>query len=463
MGTIQLFNHPIKMVYLLLIVAEGALLLAAVHLGVYLRFVHQPAAMTEFSALGAKAALFAGVVMLAMVSVGLYNRRLRDGMGRVLLRLGLALLLGGIALLVVFYCFPQLSLGGGVLALVLLAAFALLVLSRLLFRRLLELPRLSRRVLVLGAGKRAHPLTMLRRRSDLIGFHIVGYLPTPGDQPMVPEERQLHGGSLEELVRRERIEQIVVAVDDRRRGLPMEELLRCRTNGIEVIDVLSFLEQETGQIRLDLLYPGWLTFSRGFHRGWLRRAAKRTFDLVVSLAMLILTSPIMALTALAIVVESGWPVLYRQQRVGEGGRLFSVYKFRSMRPDAEKDGKARWAQPNDPRVTRVGAFIRKYRIDELPQIYNVLRGDMSFIGPRPERPEFVQGLQRKLPYYVERHRVKPGLTGWAQICYPYGASDDDAFEKLQYDLYYVKNHSLFLDLAILLQTAEVVLWGRGAR
>jgi exopolysaccharide biosynthesis polyprenyl glycosylphosphotransferase len=179
--------------------------------------------------------------------------------------------------------------------------------------------------------------------------------------------------------------------------------------------------------------------------------------------MLLLTLPIMALTALIIIIESGRPVLYRQQRVGEGGRVFSVYKFRSMRADAEKDGKARWAQVNDPRVTRVGAFIRKYRIDELPQIYNVLRGDMSFVGPRPERPEFVQGLQQKLPYYVERHQVKPGLTGWAQICYPYGASDTDAYEKLQYDLYYVKNHSLFLDLTILLQTAEVVLWGRGAR
>jgi len=181
--------------------------------------------------------------------------------------------------------------------------------------------------------------------------------------------------------------------------------------------------------------------------------------------MLVTTLPLMALTALAILVESRFrgPILYRQQRVGEGGRRFDVYKFRSMRTDAEQDGRARWAETNDPRVTRVGRFIRRHRIDELPQIFNVLRGDMSFVGPRPERPEFVQGLQEKIPYYGERHQVKPGLTGWAQICYPYGASDADALEKLQYDLYYVKNHSLFLDLTILLQTAEVVLWSRGAR
>lgn len=465
MGTVQLFNHPIKIVYLLLIVAEGALLAASVYLGVYLRFIDNPGAIADsVGPVGAKAALFAAVMMLSMVSVGLYNRRLRDGLSGIMIRLGLALGVGALALVIVFYLFPSLMLGRSVLGLAVAAALVLLLLTRFIFMRLLAQQQIRRRVLVLGAGKRAFPLFMLRRRSDLIGYSVVGYLPAPGDAVVVPQHRLLQSsGSLEQLVRRERIDQIVVAVDDRRQGLPMDELLGCRTRGVEVVDVLSFLEQETGQIKLDLIYPGWLAFSRGFHRGWARSVAKRTFDVAVSLSMLILTLPLMGLTALAIMLESGRPVLYRQQRVGEGGRMFAVYKFRSMRTDAEKDGKARWAQLNDPRVTRVGAFIRKYRIDELPQIYNVLRGDMSFVGPRPERPEFVQGLQQKLPYYVERHRVKPGLTGWAQICYPYGASDTDAFEKLQYDLYYVKNHSLFLDLTILLQTAEVVLWGRGAR
>lgn len=465
MGTVRLFNHPIKIVYLLLILAEGALLVASAYLGVYLRFIADPAAIHDVvGPVGPKAAVFAAMAMLGLVSVGLYNRRLRDGITGILVRLALGLGLGAVALVVVFYVFPELRLGRGILGLVLPSAFTLLAITRILFLRLLSQQHIRRRVLVLGAGRRAYPLSMLRRRSDLIGFTIAGYVPAVGDELMVQPHLLLHrNGSLDELALQERIEQIVVAVDDRRQGLPMDELLRCRTRGVEVVDVLSFLEQETGQIKLDLLYPGWLTFSRGFQKGWWRSLAKRSFDVVVSLSMLLLTLPIMALTALIIIIESGRPVLYRQQRVGEGGRVFSVYKFRSMRADAEKDGKARWAQVNDPRVTRVGAFIRKYRIDELPQIYNVLRGDMSFVGPRPERPEFVQGLQQKLPYYVERHQVKPGLTGWAQICYPYGASDTDAYEKLQYDLYYVKNHSLFLDLTILLQTAEVVLWGRGAR
>ena len=264
---------------------------------------------------------------------------------------------------------------------------------------------------------------------------------------------------------RNRVDQVIVAVDDRRKGLPMEELLRCRTRGVDVIDLLTFLEHEMGKIKLDLMYPSWLAFSEGFRRGFLRAMVKRGFDLGVSLLLLSAAFPIMLVTALLIWAESGFrgPILYRQMRVGERGQEFEVLKFRSMRTDAEKDGQAKWAQSNDPRVTRVGAFIRKYRIDELPQILNVLRGEMSFVGPRPERPQFVQGLNSKLPYYGERHQVKPGLTGWAQICYPYGASEEDAFEKLQYDLYYVKNHSLFLDLTILLQTAEVVLWGKGAR
>lgn len=465
MGTVRFFNHPIKIVYLLLILAEAALLAAAAYLAVYLRhFQHQGVIAESVMPFGAKAGLFAAVMMLGLVSVGLYNRRLRDRLNGIVVRLALGLGLGAVGLLVVFYFVPELEIRQDIMGLALVTALILLILTRLIFLRMLAEEHIRRRVLVLGAGKRAFPLSLLRRRSDLIGFTMVGYVPAQGDELMVHEQRQLQSlESLDELAERLRIDQIVVAVDDRRQGLPMDELLRCRTRGLEVVDVLTFLEQETGQIKLDLIYPGWLTFSRGFQRGWMRSLAKRSFDVFVSLSMLVLTLPIMALAALAILLESGRPILYRQHRVGEEGRVFSVYKLRSMCADAEKDGKARWAQANDPRVTRVGAFIRKYRIDELPQIYNVLRGDMSFVGPRPERPEFVQGLQQKLPYYVERHQVKPGLTGWAQICYPYGASDTDAFEKLQYDLYYVKNHSLFLDLTILLQTAEVVLWGRGAR
>jgi sugar transferase (PEP-CTERM system associated) len=245
----------------------------------------------------------------------------------------------------------------------------------------------------------------------------------------------------------------------------MHEFLECRLAGIEILELPTFLERETGKVRLDVLNPSWIIFGEGFRASLLQRMVERTVDIVVSLALLILASPAILLTALAIKFEDGLdaPILYRQRRVGQHGVVFDVLKFRSMRVDAEDAGQAIWATKDDPRVTRVGGFMRKSRIDELPQLVNVLRGDMSFVGPRPERPEFVQKLEHTIPYYRERHSVKPGITGWAQLCYPYGSSEKDALEKLQYDLYYVKNRSLLFDLAILVQTVEVVLWGKGAR
>jgi sugar transferase (PEP-CTERM system associated) len=233
--------------------------------------------------------------------------------------------------------------------------------------------------------------------------------------------------------------------------------------GFEVVDLLTFFEREAGLLRVDSLHPSWLVFSDGFRLAGVQQAIKRWLDIAACLTLLLVAWPVMALTALAIMVESGVgaPILYRQVRVGLNGRLFNVIKFRSMRTDAEKDGKAQWARANDDRITRVGLFIRKVRIDELPQLLNVLKGEMSLVGPRPERPEFVEKFAETIPYYAERHRVKPGITGWAQLCYQYGASYQDTIEKLQYDLYYVKNYSIFLDILIMLQTIEVVLWGKG--
>jgi sugar transferase (PEP-CTERM system associated) len=255
-------------------------------------------------------------------------------------------------------------------------------------------------------------------------------------------------------------------MDERRRAFPIDDLLECKLQGIEILDLLNFYERETSKIKLDLLSPSWVIFSQGFRRGGLRTFFGRLFDLFASIIILLLTWPFMLATAIAILIECRsfkCPVLFRQTRVGLNGKEFQVLKFRSMVVDAEKDGKAQWATKNDSRVTQVGKFIRKTRLDELPQLFNVIRGDMSFVGPRPERPEFVKDLGRKLPYYDERHRVKPGITGWAQMNYPYGSSDRDALEKLQYDLYYVKNQDLMLDLFILLQTVEVVIFGKGAR
>jgi len=256
--------------------------------------------------------------------------------------------------------------------------------------------------------------------------------------------------------------EIVVAADDRR-GLPVHQLLRCKLAGIKVTDFLDFWERETRTVDLEALKPSWLFYSDGFRCGPVDEFLKRAFDIVVSLGLLTFTLPLLAATACLIKLESPGPILYRQSRVGLRGREFTMLKFRSMRTDAETDGRPRWAAQGDPRVTRVGAVIRKIRIDELVQVLNVLRGDMSFVGPRPERRYFVTELSKSIPYYDERHWVRPGITGWAQINFPYGASTEDARRKLTYDLYYVKNRSIFLDALILLQTARVIFWNQGAR
>jgi len=264
-----------------------------------------------------------------------------------------------------------------------------------------------------------------------------------------------------------KISEIVVVPDERRRGegggLPLKDLLDCKLSGINIIDAINFCERETGKIELDLLHPGWMLFSDGFRYSQSRDWAKRVFDLLISVVLIILLWPAMLLTMLVIFLESGGPVIYRQARVGLNGVSFELLKFRSMVQNAEKDGKAVWAQANDSRVTKVGQFTRNTRLDELPQLWNVLKGEMSFVGPRPERPEFVGELAKNIPFYDERHRVKPGLMGWAQLNYPYGATEEDAAQKLRYDLYYTKNHSLLLDSLTVLQTVEIILLGKGVR
>jgi sugar transferase (PEP-CTERM system associated) len=285
-----------------------------------------------------------------------------------------------------------------------------------------------------------------------------------GSHHFVNHDRILDTGeTLPELATRLQINEIILAVRERRGGMPVDELLECKLRGINVLELSTFFERENGHLQLDSMNASWMILAEGFNQGMLRDTVKRLFDLLISSAMLVMTLPLMALTALLIKLESPGPVLYRQERVGQGGHPFTILKFRSMRSDAEHDGKPRWASQNDSRVTLVGRFIRRTRIDELPQIFNVFFGDMSFVGPRPERPYFVQDLTQQIPYYGIRHTVKPGITGWAQVRYPYGATVEDALHKLQYDLYYVKNHSLFLDLTILFQTVQVVLWGKGVR
>jgi len=377
---------------------------------------------------------------------------------------------------ILFYVFPDLTLGRGVLAVAAIISYVLIAMFRWIALLLLDRDNLKRRVLVLGTGHRAEKIaSRMRRKYDQRGFRILGYVAFENNGLDLVSKHQADiiriDGSLAEFCEEHQVQEIIVAMDERRRnresggGLPLEELLACRMSGIEVCDVQAFIEREAGKLDIELLQPSWMVFSDGFVRSAVRSGTKRGFDVAASLGLLLVTWPFMLITALAILLESGFkgPVLYRQQRVGLDGRYFEVTKFRSMRTDAERDGKAVWASENDPRITRVGAVIRRIRIDELPQIFNVLRGDMSFVGPRPERPEFVRDLESRIPYYGHRHRIKPGITGWAQLCYPYGASLADAQEKLQYDLYYLKNHSLLLDLIILIQTVDVVLVGEGAR
>lgn len=319
---------------------------------------------------------------------------------------------------------------------------------------------------MIGTGSRAaHIEALLAKRGQAGNVQVIGYLPMGGSHHFVNGDRILDTQeTLPELATRLQISEIILAVRDRRSGgLPVPDLLTCKLRGIRVLELSSFFERENGHLQLDSMNASWMILAEGFHQGMLRDTIKRLFDLVVSAAMLAVSLPIMVLTALLIKLESAGPVLYRQERVGQGGRNFTILKFRSMCVDAEKDGKPRWAGQNDSRVTLTGRFIRRTRIDELPQVFNVFFGDMSFVGPRPERPYFVQDLTQKIPYYGVRHTVKPGITGWAQVRYAYGATDEDAMHKLQYDLYYVKNHSLFLDLMILFQTAQVVLWGKGVR
>jgi sugar transferase (PEP-CTERM system associated) len=297
-------------------------------------------------------------------------------------------------------------------------------------------------------------------------FSVAGFYAAGGDSVLIDpaSPRFSNKDELCDLVRRLGVREVIVAVRDQRGGaVPMKQLLDCRISGIRVLDLAGFYEREHGQVPVESLKSSWLAYGAGFAQGSLRTAVKRAFDVVCSLGLLALAAPVMALAAGAILIESGPPLLYRQERVGRGGRTFVCLKFRSMRVDAERDGVARWAQARDPRVTRVGRVMRKTRIDELPQLFNVLRGEMSLVGPRPERPAFVRQLAADIPFYEVRHSVKPGLTGWAQVRYSYGASVEDATRKLQYDLYYVKNHSLFLDVLILVETIRVVLFGEGAQ
>jgi sugar transferase (PEP-CTERM system associated) len=472
---LRLFGHFIPLKMLTLLILEMAVLAATVY---YLLSagIHSPRLLTDLRGeLGRFSFLFAGAVGIAMISMGLYSQSAMSDYRTLAIKVLIALALvvpanmAGIALFhEELYESANASTYWWIKAPV--VWLLVILLTRILFGLANQREFMKRRIFILGAGTRAAAIRQMAFHGDNEAFVVTGTF----DPGSVHDRREMrdsyqavaaaaHGtADWVEIVRKSHASEIVVALEDRR-GLPVSQLLRCKTDGIHVIDYQTFCERETCRLDLDELKPSWLIFGGGFARGFFTDLLKRSFDIVVSSALLLITLPVTLITAVLVKLESAGPVLYRQERVGLYGKTFMVLKVRSMRQDAETGGNPQWAKLRDPRITRVGAFIRQTRIDELPQLINVLRGDMSFVGPRPERPFFVDQLSESIPFYRERHCVKPGITGWAQVNYPYGASLEDARQKLSYDLYYVKNHGLFLDFIILLSTVRVILMQQGAR
>ncbi len=406
---------------------------------------------------------FSVIVWIAMISVGVYGSEATRSMRYACARLLVAVSLGIIALSVIDFLIPGATFWRSTLIFAMILAIGFSVLNRLIIGGLLGNSAFRRRVIVLGAGTRALRLRKLAQKPES-GFVIISFIGMSDSETGVLEaipRTAIH--DLGQFVENLGASEVVLALEERRNQLPLKDLLRIKTMGVHVNDFSSFMERETGRVDLDSVNPSWLIFSDGFSSGrMISGAIKRVFDVIASSLLLIFALPIIALFAVLIKLDSKGPAFFRQTRIGLYGQPFDVLKLRSMRIDAEKDG-SKWAEKNDPRITRVGKFIRKVRIDELPQTWSVLKGQMSFVGPRPEVPKFVADLEEHLPYYAERHMVKPGITGWAQINYPYGASIADSRHKLEYDLYYAKNYTPFLDLLILMQTMRVVLWPEGAR
>ncbi|MCU7847553.1 MAG: TIGR03013 family PEP-CTERM/XrtA system glycosyltransferase [Candidatus Thiodiazotropha sp. (ex Lucinoma kastoroae)] len=465
---IKLFGIYISKAVVLLGVVEILIFYSSMLGAIYLRHEFVGSAFTvDDETLNNLPVIFSIIMFSSFTALGLYQKGSMASSSGFLVRLILAFLVGGVAMALLFFVLPFFPVDErSVLTYGLSLSLLGVLIARTIFVRFTSDKILRRRVLVLGVGINADRIEESVKAKDTVGIVVVGYVNLGDRIELIDEERQIvKDQTLLEISNRLAVDEIVVAVDDRRKKLPNHELLECKIKGIQILDLLTFFEKELSIINIDLLYPSWMLYTDGYRQRPLNRAIKKGFDMSVGIVISIVAAPLMVLVTLASLIESVGrdPILYSQVRVGKNGKLFKVYKFRSMRTDAEADGVARWATKNDARVTKLGGFLRKTRLDELPQIYNILNGDMSLVGPRPERPEFVLQLSNDIPYYLQRHWVKPGLTGWAQMLYPYGASEEDAKRKLEYDLYYVKNASTMLDFIILLQTIEVVLLGKGAQ
>lgn len=461
---VRLFKHYFSHIVLMLALADVVALMLSAEIAWVLRAMQIDMTVAPFSERWMSIVSFAVVVQLGMIAVGIYGPQAIQSLRFTLMRLLAAVSLAVLLLSSLYFLFPGVALWRSNLAFAMPLAILLPMMTRVVVLRTLDPELFRRRIVVLGAGDRAQRIGSLAQQRGS-GFAVAGYICMTDKPPVVANA--VHRNSIDNLsehVERLNATEVVLALEERRNALPLTDLLRVKTAGIYVNEIASFLERETGRVDLATVNPSWFIFSDGFTAGQrLSKVAKRIFDVIASIAVLVATSPVLLLAALAVKIDGKGPVFYRQIRVGLYGEPYRIIKLRTMRPDAEVAGKAQWASEDDPRITRVGRLLRQTRIDEIPQAWNVLKGEMSFVGPRPERPEFVEELERHIPYYAERHMVKPGLTGWAQVNYPYGASIDDARAKLEYDLYYAKNYTPFLDILILLQTVRVVLWPEGAR
>jgi sugar transferase (PEP-CTERM system associated) len=461
---IRLFKHYVPNAVLLLGLLDLVLLLASGELGWILRAHQLGIGQTPMAERAPQLLSYMAFIEVAMIAVGVYGADALQSLRYAMARLIVAISLGVIGLSVLYFLIPEISFWRSNLLYAMGVSVVLLIFLRILLGKTLGSQAFKRRIVVLGAGPRAARLKALSKAPGA-GFAVVGYVAMSEANRVIPEAIARDAiYNLADHVELLNASEVVLALEERRNALPLKDLLRIKTTGVHVNDTSTFLERETGRVDLDSVNPSWLIFSDGFSSGRMVSSAfKRLFDIAASLILLVLTLPLVLITAVAIRLESKGPAFYRQRRVGLYGVGFDVIKLRSMRQDAEIGGQAIWAEKDDPRITRIGRIIRKIRVDELPQCWSVLKGEMSFVGPRPERPQFVEDLEQKLPYYAERHMVKPGITGWAQINYPYGASIEDSRQKLEYDLFYAKNYSPFLDLLILLQTIRVVLFPEGAR
>ena len=461
---IRLFKHYVPHAVLLLGLLDFLLLLSAAEAGWILRAQQIGMDVDHIMTRSAPLLSFALAIQTGMIAVGVYGTEALQSIRFAFARLLVAISLGVIFLSVMHFALPDLTLWRSNSLYAMGLAILLLLAVRLLLGSMLGGEAFKRRLVVLGAGNRANRIKELEQRKGA-GFLVVGYIAMNDGAQVIPESINRSAiYNLADFVVRLGASEVVLALEERRNALPLSDLLRIKTTGVHVNEISTFLERETGRVDLDSVNPSWLIFSDGFSAGRrLSSIAKRLFDIFASSLLLLLTGPVILIASILVKLDSKGPAFYRQQRVGLYGEEFWIVKLRTMRQDAEVSGQAVWAEKDDPRITRLGYWLRKLRIDELPQTWTVLKGEMSFVGPRPERRQFVEDLEQHLRYYAERHMVKPGITGWAQINYPYGASVEDSRNKLEYDLYYAKNYTPFLDLLILIQTLRVVLWPEGAR